>query len=77
MAESTHEFEARILWESDKSYLIEMTIPVEGHYKFFVPKSQVINVEDNMAGDRNWMFEVKDWWWKKIHLKDFWADEDR
>jgi hypothetical protein len=72
----THTFEAKVLWKGEKSRLIEMTIPIEGHYKFFLPTSEKVTLncyESN--GDGNWMFEVSDWWWQKIHLKDFQADD--
>ena len=70
--EITHSFEAKILWQSEKSRLVEMTIPEDGHYKFFVPKKCTLDLNES-DGDGNWIFIVNDWWWNKRH--DFEADE--
>ena len=76
MIEDTHKFEAKILWQSDKSRLIEMTIPVDGHYKFFLPKSERVTLDmEESNGDGNWMFEVSDWWWRKMMAGEFRADD--
>jgi murein endopeptidase len=74
--EITHEFEAKILWQSEKVRLIETTLPLCGHHKFFLPKSKNVTIDCNESdGDGNWMFKVSDWWMHKVMNEEFWADE--
>jgi len=74
--EITHEFEAKIIWQSEKSWLIETTLPLCGHHKFFLPKSQKVTLDHNESdGEGNWMFKVSDWWMNQVMREEFWADE--
>ena len=73
--EETHEFEARILWKGEKSWLVETTIPlIDGHHKFFIPKNSIYDHNES-DGDGHFMFLVGDWWWQKMQRGDFQADE--
>lgn len=62
--DDTHEMEGKILWQSEKSRLIEFTLAIDGHYKYFVPKKCTIDLNES-DGEGNWMFLINDWWWKK------------
>lgn len=62
----TETFEGKILWRSAKSYLVELTLGG----KYFVPKSQIVEMEDPDI-DGNIQFEVTEWWWgRKEEVKD-------
>ena len=74
--ELTHEFEAKILWQSSKSRLIETTIPIEGRYKFFLPKSANVTIDCTESdADGNFWFKVSDWWMEKVRSGEFIADD--
>ena len=76
--EITHEFEAKILWQSEKSRLIETTVPINGHFKFFLPKSKNVTIDYNESdADGNFMFLVSDWWMRKAQNGEFVADDDK
>jgi hypothetical protein len=71
----THELEGKIKWQSDKSRLIEFTLPVEGgHHLYFLPKSDKVTISmEPTDTEGNFMFQVSDWWFKKA--EEFRADE--
>jgi hypothetical protein len=74
--EITHEFEAKILWQGEKSWLIETTLPLYGHHKFFLPKSKNVTLDHNESdGDGNFMWKVSDWWMNQLSTEKFWANE--
>lgn len=56
----THEFEAKIEHTTAKAHLVEMTLGG----KYWVPKSQIVRMEDPDI-DGNRQFEVSDWWWQR------------
>ena len=73
--EETHEIEAKVLYKSAKSRLIETTLPIDGHYKFFLPTSEKVTLNAEDTGDGNWLFTVSDWWYNKILDGDFRATD--
>lgn len=73
-SEETHSFEGKILWQNERQWLVETTIPLaNGHYKYWVPKKCCLtNCE---SGDGNFMFIMNDWWYRKMINGDFRADQ--
>lgn len=69
--EEQHSFEAKILFTTEKSRLVEMTIPENGWSRYFVPKKCTLDFNES-DGDGNFIFLVNDWWWNK--KDDFRAD---
>jgi hypothetical protein len=59
--DETYEFEGRVEVTTAKAYLV---FPTMGPAKVWVPKSQVVRMDDpDENGNR--MFVVTEWWWKK------------
>ena len=78
MDEPDHKIEAKIKWQSERSYLIETTIPIGGWHMFWLSKKRTCAVEDPVEsnGDGNWMFTVSDWWFRNAESGEkFRADE--
>jgi len=73
--EVTYELEGKVKWQSEKSRLVEFTLPVEGgHHLYFLPKSPRVTIDMNETDDQgNFMFRVSEWWYKKA--EEFRADE--
>lgn len=69
--EDTHSFEAKKEFATEKSWLIEMTIPEDGWSRYWLPKKCTIDHNES-DGDGNFIFIVNDWWWNK--KGDFRAD---
>lgn len=58
--DNTEEFEAKIEHATAKAYLIEMTLGG----KYWLPKSQVVDMEEPDA-DGNRVFRVTEWWYNR------------
>ena len=75
--EETHEFEGKIRWSNDKTKLIEATVPLyDNHYMYWLPVKCTIDHNES-DGEGNFMFKVTDWWYRKVQLGDFQADDNR